>query len=473
MQNLVSTAIAGAQQQFVSLIENKDAYVSTTGGNVTLEYGSVVADLATRLGVDPATISKLQGLVQELHPTDLRQRLTTAQARISSVRSTLSQLQAGKLTPTLKQNLQALHQDRDRAPGEDRRASRRRSRALRGKVPDQLKGRLSALQGRLSKADSRVTALKQRTAAVLANPSTANVTALDASLASAQSRINTVLNRQAVQTPGQLVLMSSGQLSGLQKLVSLLRNLGFVLPVLALLLYLGALYLAKGWRREALIAAGGGILVAAVFILLLRRLIGNGVDSVAASDTVKPAITSVWDILSAGLRQRALFVLAIGLGVHRRWRPGGPGPPRGRGATLPRPLPARPSSRGVRRRGRALPALAVVHTRHQQPRAGPGDRRARGAGRGRHRDPAAADGAGVSSRCERFLTVFRVSDGTRTRDHLDHNQELYQLSYAHRAPPNVPVAAPTDGPTAAAWERVSFTPKEGIKYRLSGADEWV
>jgi hypothetical protein len=24
-----------------------------------------------------------------------------------------------------------------------------------------------------------------------------------------------------------------------------------------------------------------------------------------------------------------------------------------------------------------------------------------------------------------------VSDGTRTRDRLDHNQELYQLSYAH------------------------------------------
>jgi hypothetical protein len=26
----------------------------------------------------------------------------------------------------------------------------------------------------------------------------------------------------------------------------------------------------------------------------------------------------------------------------------------------------------------------------------------------------------------------RVSDGTRTHDRLDHNQELYQLSYAHR-----------------------------------------
>jgi hypothetical protein len=28
-----------------------------------------------------------------------------------------------------------------------------------------------------------------------------------------------------------------------------------------------------------------------------------------------------------------------------------------------------------------------------------------------------------------------VSDGTRTRDHLDHNQELYQLSYAHHDEP--------------------------------------
>ena len=28
----------------------------------------------------------------------------------------------------------------------------------------------------------------------------------------------------------------------------------------------------------------------------------------------------------------------------------------------------------------------------------------------------------------------RVADGTRTRDHRDHNPGLYQLSYRHRAP---------------------------------------
>src|SRR3954452_22078106 len=61
VQQLVATAINGAQQRFVSLIEDKGRFVSTQGGDVTLEYGSFVADLATRLGVDPSTISQIQG----------------------------------------------------------------------------------------------------------------------------------------------------------------------------------------------------------------------------------------------------------------------------------------------------------------------------------------------------------------------------------------------------------------------------
>ncbi len=36
----------------------------------------------------------------------------------------------------------------------------------------------------------------------------------------------------------------------------------------------------------------------------------------------------------------------------------------------------------------------------------------------------------------------RVSEGTRTPDRLDHNQELYQLSYAHRAALNLAPRAP-------------------------------
>lgn len=312
VQNLVSTAVGRAQGRFVSLIRDEGEYVSTTGGDVTLEYGSVVADLAVRLGVDPAIISKIQGVVQD-YSVDLQQGLTTAQTQIESVRATLSQVQAGELSPELQQDLQTLR--KNAAELQVTIASlRTKIKGVQAKVPAQLQSRLSDLDGRLSDLEGRLAELEQRTAAVLKDPSQANVDGLDASLASLQARVTTLLGRQVVQHPGELVLMKSSQLDGVQKLVSALRNLGFVLPLLVLLLYLAALSLAKGWRREALIAAGGGILGATLVVLLVRRGIGSAVvDSVAGSETVKPAITAIWDILSGGLRERALFVLVIGL----------------------------------------------------------------------------------------------------------------------------------------------------------------
>jgi hypothetical protein len=48
--------------------------------------------------------------------------------------------------------------------------------------------------------------------------------------------------------------------------------------------------------------------------------------------------------------------------------------------------------------------------------------------------PRRAVGAGFSPPQSPHLQALRgVSDGTRTRGRLDHNQELYQLSYAHQA----------------------------------------
>ena len=323
VQSLVSNLIARAHAGFVSLIRNKHAYVANTGGNVVLDYGAVVANLASRLGVNPQAIAKVQSLVQT-YSQDLRQSLTTAQTRIASVRATLSQVQAGTLSPTLRQNLVALNQTATQIDAKIATVQTQIAGA-QGQVPAPLQSRLSQLQTRLSEAGARAKGLSVRTAAVLADPSQANVQRLDASLTTLQTRINTLLNSQAVQTPGQVVLMRSDQLSGVQTIVGLLRNLGFVLPVLALLLYVAALYLAQGWRREALISAGGGIVLATVFILLLRRLLGNGVDSLAASETVKPAITSVWNILSAGLRQRALFVLSIGVAFILGGALAGPG----------------------------------------------------------------------------------------------------------------------------------------------------
>jgi uncharacterized protein YukE len=312
VQGLVSRAVRRAHEQFVRLIRDEGEFVRTSGGEVTLDYGSVVADLAARLGVNPATISRVQGIVRD-SSQQLRQRLTTVQGRIKSVRTGLSQLERGELSPELQQKLQKLEQS---AAALQRQIAslEKKITAAQGKVPSPLQGRLAKLEGRLSELDRRLTAAQDRTAAVLKDPRQANVDSLDASLASIQGRVTTLLGRPIVQTPGQLVVMKSSQLDAVQTAVAALRNLGFVLPLLTLLLYLGALYLARGWRRRALIGVGGGIVTATLLLLLVRRLIGGAVvDSLASSATVEPAVRSVWDIVSETLRQRALSLLVIGL----------------------------------------------------------------------------------------------------------------------------------------------------------------
>ncbi len=256
VQSIVSGAIGNAHERFVALIEDEGTYVSTTGGEVTLEYGKVIADLAARLGLDPGVITEIQSFVQSFSQ-NLQETLTTAQSKIESVRANLEQVQAGQLDPPAETNLRELNQlaaqlTRKIGNLEEQIAG------IKGKVPSQLQGKLKELDGLLADVKGRLGVLERRTAAVLADPTDTNVSALDAELASLQSKITVLLDRQVVQTPGQLVIMDSSQLSGIQTLVSVLRNLGIVLPILVVLLYVVALFLAKGWRREALIAAGGG-----------------------------------------------------------------------------------------------------------------------------------------------------------------------------------------------------------------------
>ena len=312
VQNLVTQSIRQSHGQFVRLIEDEGEFVATTGGAVTIQYGDVIADLAVRLGVDPQTISNIRSVVQDVSK-DLKQRLTTAQTRIKSARAGLAKVQAGTLSPELEQDLQALQTNTDALQAKIASLDTKLE-GVQGKAPAQLQDLLAKLDDRLSELDGRLTAVADRTAAVLKEPEQANVDGLDAALASAQARVTALLARQALQNPGQLVVLKSGQLDGVQTLVGGLRNLGFVLPLLVLLLYVGAIYLATGWRRQALIAAGGGILTATLLVLLTRRLLGGAVvDAVAGSDTVKPAIQSVWDIVSGTLRERAIFALIIGL----------------------------------------------------------------------------------------------------------------------------------------------------------------
>ena len=311
VQDLTSSAIRLAHEQLVGLITNQDAYVSSTGGEVTLEYGEVIADLASRIGVSPDAIARVQGVVRDSN--DLEQRLTKFRAKIESARATLSRVEQGQLSPETQQRLAPLQQDAAELRGKLVSLDKG-IKAAQTKAPPRLQAPLARLNGLLSNLEQGLAAASQRIPAALRDLSGPNVEALNAQLGDLQARVTALLGRQVVQNPGQLVVLKSTQLDGVQTLVRVLRNLGFVLPLLVLLLYGAALYLAKGWRPRALVAAGGGILAAGLLVLVASRLLGDAVvDSVAGSGAVEPAVRSVWEILSEGLRERTLFILVIGL----------------------------------------------------------------------------------------------------------------------------------------------------------------
>lgn len=112
----------------------------------------------------------------------------------------------------------------------------------------------------------------------------------------------------------ELELIHSDQLGFAQDMVNLLQKLAIVLPLLALGLYGLAIYLAKGRRRETVRAAGIGFIAIGVVVLVARDLAGNAVvDSLAQTDSVKPAVESVWSIGTSLLSGAGAAMLGYGV----------------------------------------------------------------------------------------------------------------------------------------------------------------
>jgi hypothetical protein len=108
-----------------------------------------------------------------------------------------------------------------------------------------------------------------------------------------------LLGRAAGQLPpdaGQLELLRSDQLEAAQTVVRLLRPLAIVLALLAIALYLGAVFLAPD-RRRTVIYVGACLLFAAVAVLAVRRLGGNTiVDALARAPDSELAVAATWAI---------------------------------------------------------------------------------------------------------------------------------------------------------------------------------
>lgn len=111
----------------------------------------------------------------------------------------------------------------------------------------------------------------------------------------------------------RLVLLRSSQLRLAQDGVKGMRDLSFILPLLVVLMYLGALALAAGYRRRVLVEIGVGIIAGALVALVLRRWVESYVVSnLVQNEGVRPAMREVLEIATAGWRSRALWLLITG-----------------------------------------------------------------------------------------------------------------------------------------------------------------
>ncbi len=114
---------------------------------------------------------------------------------------------------------------------------------------------------------------------------------------------------------GQLVILKSNQLSAAQTGAHIVRELPIVLTLLAIALYVAAIWLAgPGRRRRTLRSVGVCFIVVGVLVLLLRTLGGNIlVGALVKQESAEPAAHAAWGIATSLLETVAASTLAFGI----------------------------------------------------------------------------------------------------------------------------------------------------------------
>jgi hypothetical protein len=119
---------------------------------------------------------------------------------------------------------------------------------------------------------------------------------------------------------GQIEVIPADDLSSARQIVSLIEKLALWLTLLALILFGVAIYLARGWRREALRGVGFAFIVVGIAVGAARTFAGDYVvETLASTDALVPAVTDTYDIstslLSDGAGAMVFYGIVIILGA--------------------------------------------------------------------------------------------------------------------------------------------------------------
>jgi hypothetical protein len=123
----------------------------------------------------------------------------------------------------------------------------------------------------------------------------------------------------------QVTILETDELETAQDVTQLLKVVADWIWIFALAAWALALWLVPGRRRREVRAIGIGLIVAGVALLVIRAVAGSYlVENLAESETVQPAVSAFWEILSNGLAADAWVVIVIGvIAALGAWLTGG------------------------------------------------------------------------------------------------------------------------------------------------------
>jgi hypothetical protein len=112
----------------------------------------------------------------------------------------------------------------------------------------------------------------------------------------------------------QITIMPSDRLAAAQRGLKIIRGLPIVLVTLSLALFVLALAVAPGWRREALRAYGIGFVLAGALALIVQEQAGQAlVNALTQTAAVEPAASAAWTISTTLLVQAAWATIGYGV----------------------------------------------------------------------------------------------------------------------------------------------------------------
>jgi hypothetical protein len=111
---------------------------------------------------------------------------------------------------------------------------------------------------------------------------------------------------------GKWVVYEAAKVAQLQRAVTFLDRLGWLLPLLSLVAFAVALWVSL-WRRRTLLYSGIGLAITMLLSLLVFRLVRQDVLDQIVNGMYRAAAEAIWGIVLSGLFTQTIFLLVVGL----------------------------------------------------------------------------------------------------------------------------------------------------------------